>query len=153
MDKEDVVHIHSGQLLNHTNALRNRWLHVSVRVYHGNFKTSTGKLRACHIGSGLAASFYYEIITFSSKTLSPNPIYDWNISLLYLIWFGVTDSKLGKTVQNHSVFFPQVKILINLNAQWKPEVDASNHHTFLCANCIKQFSSWPQLFGKNYKAL
>lgn len=45
--------------------------------------------------------------------------------------------------------FPQVKILMNLNAQWKPEVAASNHHTFLCANYIRNnFLHDPSYLGK-----
>ena len=119
----------SNESIKHTNALRNRWLHVRVRIYHGNFKTTSGKLRACHIGSGLAASLYYEIITFSSKTLSPNPIYDWNVSLLYLIWFGVTNSKLGKTVQNHSVIFPRSKywLILMLNENLRLTHQTTTH--------------------------
>lgn len=50
--------------------------------------------------------------------------------------------------------FPQVKIPIHLNAQWKPEVAASNHHTFLCANYIRNnFLHDPSYLGENYKAL
>lgn len=47
------------------------------------------QLQVLYICSVLpAASFYYEVMVFSSKTLSPILVYDWNkhFSVLDLIW-------------------------------------------------------------------